>query len=136
MSDPAPYARVAPYLMVDRGAEAIAFYKAAFGAEEFDRYEHEGKIGHVVLKINGGDVMLSDEFPGSSSQTGNASPATLGGSSATVNLWLEDVDAAMAQAIAAGAVALYGPVDNFYGRHGKLKDPFGHIWGLVGPKKA
>ena len=130
------YAKVAPYLMVDDGAAAINFYKTAFDAVERDRYDWEGKVGHAGLTINGSDVMLSDEYPDQADLIGTKSPKTLGGTTATVSLNVDDVDAWYARAVAAGAVPLREPKDEFYGRQAKLRDPFGHVWGLIGPRSA
>lgn len=129
------YAKVSPYLMVDDGAAAIAFYRKAFAATERDRYEFEGKVGHVGLTINGSDVMLADEFPAYEAVTGTKSPRSLGGTTSTVSLNVDDVDAWYTRAIEAGASPLREPRDEFYGRQAKLRDPFGHVWGFVGPKK-
>ncbi len=130
------YAGVSPYLMVDDGAAAIAFYKRAFGATERDRYEYEGKIGHVGLTINGCDVMLSDEFPDHADVVGTKSPRTLGGTTSTINLAVDGVDSWYDRALAAGATSLRPPQDEFYGRSAKLRDPYGHVWGIVGPTKG
>ncbi len=130
------YAGVAPYLTVDDGAAAIAFYKRAFAATERDRYEYEGRIGHVGLTINDCDVMLSDEFPDHADVVGTRSPRTLGGTTFTINLAVDDVDAWYDRAVAAGATSLRSPQDEFYGRSAKLRDPFGHVWGIVGPTKG
>ena len=130
------YAKVSPYLMVDDGVGAIAFYKAAFGATERDRYDFEGKVGHVGLVINGSDVMLSDEFPNHQDVVGTRSPNTLGGTTSTISLNVDDVDAWYGRALAAGATSLRPPTDECYGRQAKLRDPFGHVWGIVGPSKG
>lgn len=130
------YAPVAPYLTVDDGAAAIAFYKQAFAATERDRYEYEGRIGHVGLTINGADVMLSDEFPDPADVVGTRAPRTLGGTTSTINLAVDAVDPWYERAVAAGATPLRPPQDEFYGRSAKLRDPFGHVWGLVGPAKG
>ena len=130
------YAKVAPYLMVDDGAAAITFYKTAFAAVERDLYEWEGKVGHAGLTINGSDVMLSDEYPHHADLIGTKSPKTLGGTTMTVSLNVDDVDAWYARAVTAGAIPLREPKDEFYGRQAKLRDPFGHVWGLIGPKSA
>ena len=87
------FARVAPYLMVNDGVGAIAFYKRAFAAEEGERYDYEGRVGHVSLKINGSDVMMSNEYPESVDTIGALSPKTLGGTTMTINLSVDDVDA-------------------------------------------
>ena len=131
------YAKVAPYLTVDEGAKAIDFYKLAFGAQERDRYEWHGKIGHVGLTINGSDVMLSDEpEPEYAEIVGTRAPRTLGGTTSTINLAVEDVDHWHARAVEAGCTSLREPKDEFYGRQGKVRDPFGHVWGFVGPTKG
>ena len=130
------YAKVAPYLMVDDGAGAIDFYTRAFGAQERDRYEYEGKIGHVGLTINDSDVLLSDEYPDRADVIGTKSPRTLGGTTSTISLNVNDVDAWHARAVSAGASSLRAPKDEFYGRQAKLRDPFGHVWGLIGPAKG
>lgn len=129
------YAPVAPYLMVDDGAAAIDFYTRAFGAQARDRYDDKGKVGHVSLTVNGGDVMLCDEYPEYAAMTGTLSPRTLGGTSATINLYVDDVDAWYTRAMSAGAASLRPPTDEFYGRGARLRDPFGHVWGLVAPTK-
>ena len=68
--------------------------------------------------------------------TGTRSPKTLGGTTSTINLNVDDVDAWHDRAVAAGAKSLREPKDEFYGRQAKMRDPFGHVWGLVGPKKS
>ena len=67
---------------------------------------------------------------------GTQSPDVLGGTTTTINLSVDDVDAWFDRAIGQGAVALRPPADEFYGRHGKLRDPFGHVWSITGPKKG
>jgi PhnB protein len=129
------YAKVSPYLTVDAGAEAIDFYKRAFGATERDRYGFNGKIGHVGLTINGSDVMLSDEPDAEyADMVGTKAPKTLGGTTSTISLNVDDVDAWYARAMDAGCSSLRDPRDEFYGRQAKVRDPFGHVWGFVGPK--
>ena len=135
--DVEPYPPLSPYLMVRGAAKAIAWYQAAFAAEETEHYDHEGRVGHSSLKINGGVLMLSDEYPEYVEVVGTMSPDALGGTTCTVNLSVDDVDAWWARALAAGeAHVLRPPTDEFYGRHGKLRDPFGHVWGITGPKKG
>jgi PhnB protein len=126
---PEGYHTVTPYLSV-RGAEAaIEFYRKAFGAEEIYRIPMpEGKVGHAELQIGSSRIMLADEFPGMPDNV-IASPASLAGSSIGLNLYLPDVDAAFARAIAAGATVRRPVQDMFYGdRSGTLMDPYGHIW--------
>lgn len=123
---------VAPYLSVRDGAAAIAFYKTAFGAEELERFDYEGKLGHATLRINDHVLMLADEFPEMEDMTGNVAPPTLGGRTTfTINLTVDDADKWFDRAIKAGATAIRPVTDEFFGRHGKLRDPFGHVWSVV-----
>lgn len=123
---------VAPYLSVRDGNAAIAFYKTAFGAEELERFDYEGKLGHATLRINDHLLMLADEFPEMEDMTGNVAPPRLGGRTTfTINLTVDDADQWFDRAIAAGATALRPVTDEFFGRHGKLRDPFGHVWSVV-----
>ena len=131
-----PYPPVSPYLMVRGAKAAIDFYQRAFGAVESEHYDMGERVGHSTLRINGGVVMLSDEFPEYAAEVGTKSPDELGGTTTTVNLAVDDVDAWFDRAINCGATSLRAPKDEFYGRHGKLRDPFGHVWSLVGPAKG
>lgn len=132
MSDPA-YPPLSPYLMVRRGPEAVDWYQAAFLATVVERYDmDDGRLGHATLSINGGSLMLSDEFPENQAIIGTLSPETLGGTTSSINLSVDDVDAWYDRAIAAGATSLRPPEDTFYGRHAKLRDPFGHVWSIAG----
>jgi PhnB protein len=127
------YAPVSPYLMVHDGNGALDFYRRAFAAEVLDTYPYEGKLGHATLKINGGEVMLSDEFP--EAQTGVRSPKSLGGTTTTISLTVDDADTWFERALTAGAQVVRPLNDEFYGRSGKVRDPYGHTWGIVGPVK-
>jgi PhnB protein len=123
---PEGYHSVTPYLIVKNAADAIEFYKKAFGATELFRMDQpDGKIGHAEIKIGDSPIMLSDEFP----EMGHRGPQSLGGSPVSIMLYVEDVDAVVNRATSAGA-KLDRPVeDKFYGdRAGSLTDPFGHIW--------
>jgi PhnB protein len=136
MSDPA-YPPLSPYLMVKRGPEALDWYARAFGAEVVERYDmDDGRLGHATLSLNGGSLMLSDEFPEMAELIGTASPETLGGTTSSVNLSVDDVDRWFDRAIEAGATVLRPPAEEFYGRHGKLRDPYGHVWSIIGPSKG
>lgn len=128
MSCPPGYAGATPYLIVDDGAAALAFYQAGFGAEELFRIAAPGgKIGHAEIRLAGGIVMLADESPDCHA----LSPKTIGGSPVSFVLYVEDVDAAFARAVAAGASIERAVEDKFYGdRTGSVKDPFGHVWHL------
>ena len=136
MSDPA-FPRLSPYLMVKRGPEALDWYARAFGAEVVERYDMEdGRLGHATLSLNGGSLMLSDEFPEMADVIGTSSPETLGGTTCSLHLSVDDVDRWFDRASQAGATTLRLPSDEFFGRHGKLRDPYGHVWSIVGPSKA
>jgi PhnB protein len=121
-----------PYIVVSNAAAAIDFYKAAFGAVELMRHPapNSDKLMHASLKINGGFLMMSDDFSasmGGKSQT----PEALGGSPVTFHLAVEDADAVWAQAVAAGAEVTMPLADQFWGdRYGQLRDPFGHRWSV------
>lgn len=121
--------RVSPYLTCAGAADAIEFYKRAFGAEEMVRMPGpDGKIMHACLRINGSTVMLSDEF----ADFGMTAPTTLGGSPVTIHLMVPDVDAAFARAVEAGATVTMEVADQFWGdRYGSIRDPFGHSWSIA-----
>ncbi len=123
---PEGYEGATPYLSIKGAAEAIDFYKRAFGATETMRLaEPGGRIGHAEIRIGRATIMLSDEYP----EMGVLSPKTLGGSPVTIHLYVEDVDALARQAEAAGIKTLRPVADQFYGdRGGKFEDPFGHLW--------
>jgi PhnB protein len=127
------YSPVSVYLMVNDGNAALDFYKRAFAADVTETYPWEGKLGHATLRVNGSDVMLSDEFP--EAMTGVRSPKSLGGTTCSVSLAVDDADAWFERARAAGAEVIRPLNDEFYGRSGKVRDPFGHVWGIVGPVK-
>lgn len=123
---PAGYHNLTPYLIVADGAAAIAFYQRVFGAKLRMRLDGPGgKIGHAELEIGDSLVMLADEHV----EMGALAPPTVGGTPVGLHLYLEDVDAVAAKAVAAGAT-LKRPVENqFYGdRLGSIIDPFGHLW--------
>jgi PhnB protein len=123
---PDGYRSVTPYLIVNGAAAAIEFYKHVFAATEMLRMaDAQGRIGHAEIKIGDSVVMLADEHP----QMGYRSPSSLGGSSVSILLYLEEVDAVFARAVKAGATAQREVADQFYGdRTGTLRDPFGHVW--------
>ena len=126
---PDGYPQLTPYICVDRAAEAIEFYKNVFGMKERMRMPAPGgKIGHAELQIGSSVQMLSDEHP----EFGAVSPRTLGGTPATLSLYVEDVDGVFRKAIAAGAREVRPVRDEFYGdRSGQLEDPFGHKWNVA-----
>ncbi len=129
---PEGYHTVTPYLIIKGAADAIDFYKRAFGAKELFRMDHDGKIGHAEIKIGDSPIMLADESP----EMGHKSPQTLGGSPISILLYVEDVDALFNQAVAAGGKVDRPLEDKFYGdRGGSLTDPFGHIWHIATHKE-
>ncbi len=123
---PDGYHTATPYLIVKGAAQAIEFYKKAFGATELLRMaKPDGKIGHAEIRIGDSTIMLADEFP----EMGARSPQSFGGSPVSIFLYVENVDAVFAQTVAAGAVVQRPVADQFYGdRMGGVKDPFGHAW--------
>jgi PhnB protein len=138
MTEPQQPPPVSPYLTVADAKAAVEFYVRAFGAKETQRHATPDgkKLMHVSLEINGGLVMLCDDFP--EMQDGKRrDPNALGGTSVTLHLDLPDVDATFARAVEAGAVVTMPLQDQFWGdRYGKLRDPFGHEWSLATRKRA
>ena len=126
---PDGYHTVTPYLTVNDAANAIEFYKRAFGAKEKLRMEAgPGKIAHAELQIGDSLIMISDEMPGSSCR----SPQSLGGTTVNTFLYVPNVDVLFNQAVSAGSKAEMPPADMFWGdRFGKLTDPFGHSWSIA-----
>jgi PhnB protein len=126
---PEGYQTVTPYLALDDAAEAIEYYKKAFGAKERGRMDAPGgKIGHAELEIGDSLVMLSDALP----QFTTKSPKDLGGTTANVFLYVEDVDAVVKQAVDAGGTIEMEVADQFWGdRFGVVQDPFGHLWSIA-----
>src|SRR5688572_24115342 len=122
---PAGYHAVTPYLSVRGAAEAIEFYKKAFGAAEVMRMPGpDGKLGHAEIRIGDSRVMLSDEYP----DMQFVGPATRGGTTVHMHLYVRDVDAMMEKAAGAGAKVIRPVEDKFYGdRTGSVEDPFGHV---------
>jgi PhnB protein len=125
-SIPEGYHNVTPYLHVRGAANAIDFYKRAFGASEIMRMlGPNGRIMHAELRIGDSIVMLADESP----ETGVMSPQTVGGYSVGLLLYVENVDAVIQKGVESGAKLLRPIKNQFYGdRSGSLLDPFGHMW--------
>jgi PhnB protein len=130
---PEGYRSVTPYLVVDDAARAIEFYARGFGARERSRMAGpDGKVAHAELQIGDSIVMLSDPFPRSS----YTPPKELGGTTMGVFLYVEDVDAVVAQAVEAGATVTMQVDDMFWGdRFGAVADPFGHQWQIATHKE-
>jgi len=124
---------ITPHLVVKGAAKAIDFYKAAFGAEELSRHAMpDGSIMHALLKIGDSMLMLNDEFP----QMGAKGPTSIGGTSVTLNLYVQDADKSWARATKAGATVKMPIADMFWGdRYGIVADPFGHAWSIATHKQ-
>lgn len=125
---PAGFHSVTPYLVINGAAQAIEWYKKAFGAKEINRSPVPGgKILNAQIKIGDSYVMMSDEFPMSSARA----PSSLGTTTVTLHVFTKDVDKLFQQALAAGAKEIM-PLDNqFWGdRYGQVMDPFGHLWSM------
>jgi len=124
---------VYPYLTVKGGKAALDFYKRAFGAEEeFRTYGQDGeRIMHARFRVNGGAILLSDDFP--EFRGGGDTPAPQG---VTIHLEVDNADAWWQRAVDAGAEIKMPLADQFWGdRYGQLKDPFGHSWSIGAPIK-
>jgi len=130
---PEGYHSVTPYLIIKGAADAIEFYKKAFGATELFRFPTpDGKIGHAEIKIGDSLIMLADEF----AEMGYKGPQALGGSPVSLMIYLEDVDTVFNRAVEAGASVKEAVQDKFYGdRTGALTDPFGHVWHVATHKE-
>ena len=128
-SIPPGYHSITPYLLVRDAGRALAFYRDAFGADQVMRFDTpDGKVAHAEVKIGDSHVMLADETPGQ----GFVGPQTLGGAGVSLMLYVDDVDATFARAVAAGASVRRPVADQFYGdRVGTLVDPFGHVWSIA-----
>ena len=126
---PEGYHSLTPYLAVDDAAAAIDFYKRAFGAEETTRMPMEdGKIAHAQLKIGDSQLMLSDPMEQSSVRP----PNETGSPTSSIFMYVENVDAVVEQAVAAGATVTMEVQDAFWGdRWGTITDPFGHLWSVA-----
>lgn len=126
---PDGYHTATPYLIIQGAAAALDFYQKVFGATEMVRMaQPDGKIGHAEMRIGNSVVMLADEVP----EMGYRGPKSIGGSSVSLLLYFEDVDAVVARAVAAGAKLTQPVRDQFYGdRNGTIEDPFGHVWTIA-----
>ncbi|WBX83868.1 VOC family protein [Sphingosinicella microcystinivorans] len=127
---------VTPHLTIrsNKAADAIDFYERAFDAKELSRHPAEDgvRLMHAHLALNGGALMLHDDFP--EMMGGKAADAPTG---VVLHIEVPDADAAWERALAAGATVRF-PLDNqFWGqRYGQVEDPFGHIWSIGGPLKS
>jgi PhnB protein len=126
---PEGYSTLTTYLAVDDAAAALDYYRRAFGAEERVRmHGPDGKVGHAELQIGDSKLMLSDPIPQSSTKP----PKEIGGTSASVFMYVENVDAVVEKAVEAGATVTMEVEDQFWGdRFGTITDPFGHVWSIA-----
>jgi PhnB protein len=126
---PEGYHTLSAYLAVDDAAKAIDWYTSAFGAREVVRMNGpDGKVGHAELQIGDSKLMLSDPFP----QSSTTPPKEMGGSTAGLFMYVEDVDAVVKQAVDRGATIVMEVADQFWGdRFGTISDPFGHTWSIA-----
>jgi uncharacterized glyoxalase superfamily protein PhnB len=131
MSNPIPQGMhtLTPHLVCAGAAEAIEFYKKAFDAVEEARLPGpDGKLMHAMVRIGDSPLMLVDESP----QWGMLGAKALKGSPVTIHLYVDDVDATVERAVAAGAKVTMPVADMFWGdRYGTLEDPFGHHWSVA-----
>ena len=127
-----PPGGVTPHLAIRgrRGADAVHFYQEAFGARVLHQVpSDDGRIMHCHLEVNGGSVMLNDDFP--EYRGGQEAGAPEG---VTLHLQVDDADALWTRAITAGASVTMALEDQFWGdRYGQLQDPFGHRWSIGAP---
>lgn len=127
---PDGYHAITPYLIIDGAAQAIDFYKKAFGANELFRMpDPAGKrIGHAELKIGDSPIMLADDNPA----MGYRNPKAIGGTPVSLLLYVDDVDDVIPRAVSLGAKVVQPIKDQFYGdRSGTIHDPFGHVWTIA-----
>jgi uncharacterized glyoxalase superfamily protein PhnB len=120
---------ITPHLTCAGAADAIEFYKKAFGATEMGRMPGPGgKLMHAQIKIGDSYVMLVDEFP----EWGGKGPNTLNGTPVAIHMYVPDADAVFKTAVAAGATVKMEMADMFWGdRYGVVIDPFGHMWSIA-----
>ena len=120
---------ITPHLVCHGAADAIAFYIKAFAAVEMGRLPGpDGRLMHAQLTIGDSALMLVDDYP----EHGSLDPLALKGSPVTIHLYVADVDATVARAVAAGARITMPVADMFWGdRYGRLEDPFGHQWSVA-----
>ncbi len=126
---PAGMHTLTAHIICEGAADAIAFYKKAFNAEELARLPGPGgKIMHAAVRIGDSVLMLMDDFV----EWGSLGPKALKGTPVTLHLYVKDVDAAMKQALDAGATMAMPAEDMFWGdRYGQVVDPFGHRWSIA-----
>ena len=120
---------IAPMLSVRRGAEAVDFYKTAFGAVEVFRIDGDGGAVVARLAVDGAEFWVADESP----EHSNFSPETLGGGTVRMVMIVDDPDAAFDRAVTAGATVVRAVANEYGWRLGRIVDPFGHHWEVGKP---
>ena len=130
---PAGYQPITPALAFRDAPGAIEFYGRAFGASERMRLTMpDGTIGYAEIDIAGGTIMVAQEDP-----KYNTAPATLGGTTVVLQIYVPDVDAFVQRAVDGGATLVMPVADQFYGdRSGRLADPFGYVWIIATRKET
>ncbi|HVI29559.1 VOC family protein [Hansschlegelia sp.] len=139
MADRDRHPKVEPHLCVAGGAEALAFYRKAFGAKVVMTVPAQDgvRLLHATVQLFGGEVLVHDEFPETTGPGSVRAPTSAGGPSVAINVNLAsaaEVDAAIDRAVDAGAVVVM-PADNTFwnARYGRVQDPFGHVWAFNAP---
>jgi len=130
---PEGFHTVTPHLVCAGAADALEFYKKAFGAVETGRMPGPGgKLMHAQMRIGDSPIMLADAFP----DWGSNGPLALKGTPVVIHLYVNDADAVWQQAVDAGAKPLMPMADMFWGdRYGQVEDPFGHRWSIASHKR-
>ena len=119
-----------PYLSVSDAEAAVAFYSRVFGAEPARQLNMpDGRVMHCEFCVGGAWFFLSEELP---EHGGTPSPKSLGGTTVAIHLYVDDCDAMVARMKRGGAEVLMAPADVFWGeRFARVRDPFGHVWGIA-----
>jgi len=121
---------VVPYLSVTDAKEAVAFYSRVFGAEPALLLNMpDGRVMHCEFRVGGARFFLSEELP---EHGGTPSPSSLGATTVAIHLYVDDCDEMVATMKGQGASVLMEPTDMFWGeRFSRVRDPFGHEWGIT-----
>jgi len=131
-------AGLVPHLVVDGAANAMEFYKKAFGAEEIMRMPHDDgkRLMHAEMKIGGSTFYVCDDFPEFCPTGKSRNPKAIGATPVTIHQYVKSCDAAIDRAAKAGAQVAMPAQDMFWGdRYGQVTDPFGHCWSFATPLK-